>query len=70
MVLFHYFYVFHTFVGEVSTIVSIVMIVSILLYTRRIRGFALGLLAFPLMFFADIFALMTIWRQKKWSGRS
>ncbi|QGA68135.1 glycosyltransferase [Sulfolobus sp. E11-6] len=70
MVLFHYFYVFHTLVGEVSAIVSMVMIIYILLYTRRIRGFALGLLAFPLMFFADIFALMTIWRQKKWSGRS
>ncbi|SAI86652.1 glycosyltransferase family 2 [Saccharolobus solfataricus] len=70
MILFHYFYVFHTLVGEVSAIVSIVMIISILLYTRKIRGFALGLLAFPLMFLADIFALMTIWRQKKWSGRN
>ncbi|WP_338598852.1 glycosyltransferase [Sulfolobus tengchongensis] len=70
IIVFHYFYVFHTLVGEVSTIASAIMILTILVYTRKVRGFALGLLAFPLMFMADIFAVMTLWRQKKWSGRS
>jgi len=71
MILFYYFYIFHTLAGEVSTIASLIMIFSILLYTRKnLQGFVLGLLAFPLMFIADIFALFTLWKQKKWLGRN
>ncbi len=71
IIFFYYFYNFHNLVGEISTIVSIIMVLTIILYTRKsFREFTIGMLAFPLMFFADIFALLTIWRQKKWSGRS
>ncbi|MEM0304331.1 MAG: glycosyltransferase [Saccharolobus sp.] len=68
---FHYFYIFHNLIGEVSSIASIIMILSILVYTRKsVREFVSGLLAFPLMFVADVFALLTIWKQNKWLGRS
>ncbi|MEM3292327.1 MAG: glycosyl transferase family 2, partial [Saccharolobus sp.] len=62
---------FHNLIGEVSSIASIIMILSILVYTRKsVREFVSGLLAFPLMFVADVFALLTIWKQNKWLGRS
>jgi hypothetical protein len=37
-------------------------------FRKNIRGFIMGLSAFPLMFFAEIIAMFTMWK-KKWEGR-
>ncbi|MUM65670.1 glycosyltransferase [Acidianus infernus] len=66
-----YFEIFmlHNIFAELSSIASSIMLLVIFAHFRKnIKGFIMGLAAFPLMFFAELIAMFTMWK-KKWEGR-
>ncbi|BDC17835.1 glycosyltransferase [Acidianus sp. HS-5] len=63
------FFMLHNLMGELSSLASSIMLLMIFVHFRKnIKGFILGLSAFPLMFFAEIIATFTVLK-KKWGSR-
>lgn len=65
---FEIFLLRNLFVGLSFLVTNVLILVIFAHFRKNVKGFIMGLTAFPLMFFAEIIAMFTMLRNK-WEGR-